>query len=77
MTFLHIRTSGDNFTRLSTGFPTYAEAVAAGQDLGGPRNFYVETSGVPSREEQLLQPVRKRPSRKSSLNARVAKELNL
>lgn len=65
MNFLHIRKSGDTFERLSNGFVTYKDAVECGQDLAGAGNFYVETSGVPTREEQLLlPPVSKR--RKSS-----------
>jgi len=54
--FLHIRKSGDDFEKLKTGFSTYREAVLCGQDLAGYGNFFVETSGVPTPEEQLLLP---------------------
>ena len=78
MITLFIRDSESTFHKCATGNPkTYADAVHLGQRLAGTGNFYIETSYVPSREEQLLLPVPKVKSYRARVNAHIARELNL
>lgn len=66
MNNLFIRTSPSTFV-LAQPYKTYALAVEAGQDLAGYGNFYVDTgTHVPSREEQLLEPIKPNPRRISA-----------
>jgi len=55
MTFtLHIRKAG-SFSAVRT-YPSYREAVFAGLELAGQRNFFVDTgAAVPARWQQLLE----------------------
>lgn len=56
MTFsLHIKDANGNLKFAAT-YPTYADAVVAGQDLGGYGRFFVDTgNAAPARWQQLLQ----------------------
>lgn len=48
-------------------FRDYASAVLHGQQHFGRGNFYVDTPGVPSRAEQLLQPTKTKRKNKLDL----------
>ena len=62
---LYIRKTPSKFV-LAKNYPNYREAVMAGQDLGGYGQFFVETGArAPSREEQLLQPITRKPKTKT------------
>lgn len=53
--YLQTRVSHDRFETNPVPFPSYHEAIIAGQETAGYGNFIVDTgSRVPTRREQLL-----------------------